>query len=97
MGGRRFAPAILPPPGDLPIVQLGRGGGDPKSLNVAVWGAASLPQPPRGRVLQRKSLALFRNVQEDNLGEVPGFMVTAGTHRSSSRGPFPSSSKDRQG
>jgi hypothetical protein len=32
--GRRVAPASSP--GDLPIVQLGRGGGDPKSLNAAV-------------------------------------------------------------
>ena len=42
-------------PSTIPIIRLGRGGGDPKSLNVAAWGAASSPQPLRGRVLRGKA------------------------------------------
>jgi hypothetical protein len=38
-------------PAALSLNAPDRGGGDPKSLNVAVWGAASSPQPLRGRVL----------------------------------------------
>jgi len=55
---RRFTPATSITgnlPSTISIIRLGRGGGDPKSLNVAVWGAASSPQPLRGRVLHEKS------------------------------------------
>ena len=45
----------LPP--TIPVIRLGRGGGDPKSLNVAAWGAASSPQPLRGRVLRGSGAA----------------------------------------
>jgi hypothetical protein len=42
-GSRRHPPITGSLPSTIPIIQLGRGGGNPKSLNVAVWGAASSP------------------------------------------------------
>ena len=54
-GSRPHPPITGNLPSTMPIIQLGRGGGDPKSLNVAVWGAVSSPEPLRGRVLHEKS------------------------------------------
>ena len=75
-GSRRHPPITGNLPSTIPIIQLGRGGGDPKSLNVAVWGATSSSQALRGRVLHEKSRPpgmrgdqVRSALQEGNLGK----------------------------